>query len=93
EAPFDEIQIWPIAQAAVFNIAAQAFATIADMPVPRAMHSATLLPDARVLLAGGALDWKMQASDTSVMFDPTSFAFSGGPTLQAARRSQGAVLV
>ena len=93
EAPFDEIQIWPITQAAVFNIAAQAFATIADMPVPRAMHSATLLPDARVLLAGGAIDWTMEPSASSVLFDPTSFAFSAGPMLDAARRSQGAVLV
>ncbi|MDQ0252245.1 hypothetical protein J2W22_004333 [Sphingomonas kyeonggiensis] len=92
-AHFEQIEIWPTAQAAVFNIAAQAFATIAAMPVPRAMHSATLLPDARVLLAGGATDWTMAPTTGTVVFDPSSFAFGAGPSLSAARRSQGAVLI
>ncbi|HWU94226.1 MAG TPA: hypothetical protein VN029_01435, partial [Sphingomonas sp.] len=91
--PFDQIVIWPVTQAAVFNIAAQAFATIADMPVPRAMQSATLLPDARVLIAGGVTGWALTPDDTTVYFDPTTFSFASGPDLQAARRSQGAVLI
>lgn len=91
--PFDQIVIWPVAQAAVFNIAAQAFATLADMPEPRAMHSATLLPDARVLLAGGVTGWMITPDDTTVYFDPSTFSFSGGPNLQAARYSQGAMLI
>jgi hypothetical protein len=92
-APFDTIEIFPIAQAAVFNMAAQGFATIAAMPTPRAMHSATLLPDGKVLIAGGATDWTMAPSASTAMFDPTSFRFTQWTNLTAPRRAQGAILL
>lgn len=92
-SPFETMEIFPIAQAAVFNIAAQAFATIAAMPGPRAMHSATLLPSGKVLIAGGATDEQMTPAAGTVMFDPTGFTFADWTPLASARRSQGAVLI
>ena len=74
-------------------MAAQGFATIAAMPTQRAMHSATLLPDGKVLIAGGATDWTMAPSASTAMFDPTSFRFATWTDLTAARRSQGAILL
>jgi hypothetical protein len=57
---------------------------------PRAFHTATTLPDGRVLVAGGCDQLNEGACsgtvlDTTVIYDPVADAFSDGPTLLHAR--------
>lgn len=73
-----------------------------DMPQPRAAHSATLLRDGRVLLAGGchANGCEEGISGDALLFDPKSKTFTEGGTLvqprvghRAIRLRNGAVLL
>ncbi|MEO5565126.1 MAG: kelch repeat-containing protein, partial [Luteimonas sp.] len=59
----------------------------APMPAPRAAHSATLLADGRVLLAGGCrLDGCENGISTdAILFDPATKAFSAAGQLVTAR--------
>lgn len=91
--PFARVEAFPVAQAALFNPAAQGFALIAPMPSPRAMHSATLLPNGKILIAGGTATATLVATDTTLLFDPDTIAFTAWSPLSAARRGQGAVLI
>ena len=71
------------------------------MAQPRADHTLTLLPDGRVLAAGGELllaDRQAQASETIVLatteiFDPSSNSWSPGPDLEDARMHHAAALL
>jgi hypothetical protein len=60
------------------------FRPIGDMPTPRYQHTATLLADGRVLIAGGrSLQDPLLA--TTELWDPTTEAFTPGPSLIAGR--------
>ena len=70
------------------------------MIVPRALHTATLLEDGTVLIAGGANGRPSQTLDSSEIFDPVRgiFLASGAMTSNrqqaiAARLSDGRVLI
>ena len=56
----------------------------------RADHTATLLSDGRVLIAGGRND--SGSLTTTEIFDPTTGTFSGGPNMGVARAGHSATL-
>jgi galactose oxidase-like protein len=75
------------------------FRPIGDMPTPRYQHTATLLADGRVLIAGGrSLQDPLLA--TTELWDPATEAFTAGPSLvvprfghTATRLADGRVLI
>jgi len=93
ERNFTSVRLFPSAQAAVFNVAAQAFALISPLAAARAMHSATLLTSGKVLIAGGAINSDMEATATTELFDPADYSFAPSILLAEPRRSQGAIVV
>ena len=93
ERAFASIEAFPSTQAAIFNVSARAFALIAPLGTPRALHSATLLTSGKVLVAGGVVRPDMKATATTELFDPDNSTFGPSATLAALRRSQGAILV
>ncbi len=58
----------------------------------RAAHTATLLPDGRVLLTGGFAG-NEQALNSTELFDPVAQTFSPAPTLAVGRMSHSATLL
>lgn len=65
-----------IATAEVYHAATGAFTpTTAGMNSPRTGHTATLLPDGRVLIAGGAQDQTLADSDSAEIYDPATGSF------------------
>lgn len=58
----------------------------------RTGHTATLLPDGRVLIAGGTTD-AATATDSTLVYDPETNAYSSGPSLVFARAGHAAALV
>nr|WP_294814445.1 kelch repeat-containing protein [uncultured Sphingomonas sp.] len=93
ECDFTSVTVFPSTQAAVFSVAAQAFAVIAPLGAARAMHSATLLSSGKVLVVGGVVTPDMQATVTTELFDPGSYTFAPSLPIAVPRRSQGAILV
>lgn len=77
--------------ALLFDPEAESFGTPTPMNAQRAYHTATLLDDGTVLIAGG-LFGTATASSTEV-FDPTANSFRAGPTLLAARAHHAAVRI
>lgn len=68
-----------------------------DLQQSRAGHSATLLADGKVLIAGGFV-WDANAStfvghDTSELFDPASGQFTYSGTMQTPRYRHAAILL
>jgi len=70
---------------------------VAPMAETRASHTATLLPDGKVLVAGGfrkAADGRTQLySATSELYDPAARRFGPGPRLATARAGHTASLL
>ncbi|HXC55048.1 MAG TPA: kelch repeat-containing protein, partial [Rhizomicrobium sp.] len=93
EYDFTSATVFPSTQAAVFNVAAQAFALIAPLGTARAMQSASLLPSGKVLVAGGVVQPDMTATDTTELFDPGSYTFTPSAKMAEPRHSQGAILL
>jgi hypothetical protein len=77
------------AAAAVYNAAAGGFAALVPMGQARALHSSTLLPDGRVLVAGGSAGPAPLAA--TEIFDPARLAFGPGPDMLRPRCGHGAV--
>jgi hypothetical protein len=68
-----------------------AVSRIASMTTSRAAHTATLLPDGRVFVAGG-LGGDSGVASTEV-FDPTANTFASGPGMSVARTGHTATLL
>lgn len=95
-----------LATAEIFDPATNAFAATGSMSTPRAIgHSATLLSDGRVLVAGGIANPAPSpanptgalrvgvlepALDTTEIYDPATGTFSSGPKMAAARANHTA---
>jgi hypothetical protein len=70
----------PLATAEVFDPASGTFAPTGTMTTARAAHTATLLDDGRVLIAGG-LDANSQALASAEVYDPKTGTFTATGSL------------
>lgn len=81
-------------QAFVFNPSLDTVTTVAALPQPRTFHSATLLNNGKVLVAGGISSFAtfpFPAINTTVLFDPNTQAFTSGPNMGGARSHHCAI--
>jgi hypothetical protein len=66
---------------------AQSFVLTGNMMVARLAHTATLLQDGRVLVAGGSnADFPQQNTSTAEIYDPATGTFSATGAMAAAAR-------
>ena len=80
-----------IASAEVFDPSANTFTPTNDMNEPRNGHTATLLPNGKVLLAGG---WNQQGrTATAELYDPQTGFFEYTGSLMAPRQGLTATLL
>ncbi len=88
-----------VASAELYDPAQNSWATVEPMHEARNGHTATLLSDGRVMIAGGAKEQRSHLASVE-LFDPASGHWSFGPSLllarwqhEAVRLSDGSVVV
>lgn len=77
-----------LASAEIYDPATNGWTPVPDMSVPRVEHSATALPDGRVLVAGGA-DAETYWSSSEI-FDPRTLRWARTGDMSAARAGHSA---
>jgi hypothetical protein len=75
----------PTASAELYDPSSGTFAPTGSMAVPRFAHSATLLPNGDVLIAGGDTALGTFGTATAELYDPTSGTFSPTGSMSVSR--------
>ena len=85
----------PTNTAEIFDPLTQTFTPLTSvMSVSRAYHTATLLPNGKVLLAGGVFSTSQPYyTETTDLFDPATNTFTAGPSMALARVGHSATLL
>jgi N-acetylneuraminic acid mutarotase len=81
-----------LASAELYDVTTNTFALVGSMSTPRFEHSATLLNDGRVLVAGGS-NSSSTALATTEIYDPATRSWTAGPSLMTARALHTATLL
>jgi len=87
--------LWAVSGWCVSIAAAQSagtFKATGSMLVPRELHTATLLPNGKVLIAGG-VDTVPHVSTSAELYDPSSGVFSATGSMSVPRSSHTATLL
>src|SRR5262249_48717826 len=75
------------------HLARAGFVPAGDLIMPRYYHTATLLQDGRVLVAGGVIDGSAYVTNTAEIYDPATNAWSATGSMNVARGFHSAVLL
>jgi N-acetylneuraminic acid mutarotase len=88
-----QAQVIPTPTAELFDPETGEWTAIGDMLAPRFEHSATRLPDGRVLLAGGltVADDEVAPTESVELFDPATDTFSRAAPMEVGRTDHAAV--
>ncbi|MDC0678373.1 Kelch repeat-containing protein [Sorangium atrum] len=78
-----------LTSAETYDPATDTWTPVASMRWARMRHTATLLPDGRVLVAGS---WGTESGKTVEIYDPSSDTWTSAAEMTTARRSPGAAL-
>ena len=83
-----------LASALIWDPATATFSPAGSLAEPRVEHTATLLPDGRVLIVGG-IDWteSQRSAGAAEIWDPETATFSPAGELEASRWGHAAVLL
>ena len=72
-----------IAESEIFDPVARTYTPVASMASPRTLHNTILLPDGRVLAAGGL--YRGAALQTTEIFNPVTGRWESGPRITVSR--------